>query len=523
MIDVEPRSRSAEERVCAERILLVLAAAKLLVHLAVNAFASYGVFRDEFYYLACSRRLDWGYVDHPPLSVFLLALQTFLFGDSLFALRLLPAMAGALTLYFAGRIALQLGGGPMAVLLAGISVLAAPIYLAFNAFYSMNAFDLLVWVLAAHLLLRVLQEGTGRNWLLLGVLLGLGLLNKIGVLWLGLGVFVALLSSAQRRQFKTRWPYVAAALALLIFLPYILWNAANNWPHLAFVAAATQTKYAGITRVDFLLGQLLNIAFCSFLLCALALYRGLRRGAPEGARALAILFVVALAVLLVNGHSKAEYLAAAYAPLLASGAVFLEEWLARVRPSRRRLLGVVLLLFIASGGLVPAPIVLPVLPVDSAVTYAQRLGIAPPSNEGKEMGQLHQFFADMFGWQEMAATVADVYRQLPADEREKALVFAGNYGEAGAIEYYARQYELPAVISGHNNYWLWAIAEREWQTLIAIGASRAQLELLFAEVAVADTFHCDYCMPYENGMPVYLARAPRKSRAEVWSEIKHFE
>jgi len=183
----------------------------------------------------------------------------------------------------------------------------------------------------------------------------------------------------------------------------------------------------------------------------------------------------------------------------------------------------VLLLFIASGGLVPAPIVLPVLPVDSAMAYAQRLGIAPPSNEGKEMGQLHQFFADMFGWQEMAATVADVYRQLPADEREKALVFAGNYGEAGAIEYYARQYELPAVISGHNNYWLWAIAEREWQTLIAIGASRAQLELLFAEVAVADTFHCDYCMPYENGMPVYLARAPRKSRAEVWSEIKHFE
>ncbi len=504
----------------AERALQGLTALKLLLHLTVNAFFSYGIFRDEFYYLACSRRLDWGYVDHPPLSVFLLAVQTFVFGDSLFFLRLLPAVAGALTLYFAGRIALQLGGGTTAVLLTGLSVLAAPMYLAFNAFYSMNALDSLFWVVAAHTLLRIVEGGTGRNWLLLGAVLGLGLLNKIGVLWLGLGVFFALLSSAQRWQFKTRWPYAGASLALIIFLPYVLWNATNGWPHLEFIAHATQLKYAGITRVDFLLGQLQSIALCSFVLCAVALYRGLRIGADGGPRALAILFVTALVVLLANGHSKAEYLVAAYAPLFASGAVAVERWL---ECGKRRYMRAILLFSIVSGGLVPAPIVLPILPVPDAIVYARVLGVSPPSNEGKEMGQLHQFFADMFGWREMAAAVSDVYRALPPHERAEALVFAGNYGEAGAIEYYAEQCELPAVISGHNNYWLWANAEREWQTVIAIGASRAGLERFFAEVTVADTFRCDYCMPYENGLPIYVARAPRMSRAEVWPLLKHYE
>jgi hypothetical protein len=140
----------------------------------------YGLFRDELYYLACASHLDWGYVDHPPLSIIALAGVRGLLGDSLLAVRLVPAMLFGLLVWLAARLARELGGGRFAQSLAALSVAIAPEYLALTGFYSMNAFDLVFWGVAALLLTRLVRTDDAGLWRPLGLVVGLGLLNKMG-------------------------------------------------------------------------------------------------------------------------------------------------------------------------------------------------------------------------------------------------------------------------------------------------------------------------------------------------------
>jgi hypothetical protein len=191
------------------------------------------------------------------LSIAVLAVQRWLLGDSMFALRLLPALLGAATVAVVMLLARQLGGGRWAMALAGTAVRVSPIALAFGTTYSMNAFDLLVWATAGLLLARLIERSTARDWIALGAVLGVGLLNKTGVLWLGGGLLVAVLCTPLRAALRTRWPWLAAALALLLFSPYVLWNAAHDFAHLEFIRNAVAGKYSGLSVGSFLAGQLL--------------------------------------------------------------------------------------------------------------------------------------------------------------------------------------------------------------------------------------------------------------------------
>jgi len=192
------------------QLLIGLAFVKLGVHLLSSGLLTYGYMTDELYYLDCARHLAWGYVDHPPLSVAVLWLVRATAGDSLVALRLLPALAGCVTLVLVALMARELGGGRIAQGLAALAALVAPVYLAVGAFYSMNAFEPMFWALAAWLLLRLHNDGSPRLWLLLGVVMGLGLLNKISMSWFGVGLVVGLVLTPQRRWLATPWPWLAA-------------------------------------------------------------------------------------------------------------------------------------------------------------------------------------------------------------------------------------------------------------------------------------------------------------------------
>jgi 4-amino-4-deoxy-L-arabinose transferase-like glycosyltransferase len=195
------------------RLLLGLAFVKLLIHLVVNAMGGYGYFRDEFYYLACSDHLDWGYVDHPPLSIFLLWVNRFVFGDSLVALRLLPALAGAALVVFAGLIARAFGGGTRAQLVAGIATIIAPVYLSIHGFYSMNGFESLFWMVAAYLLVRIIKEENGQLWLWFGVVAGLGLQNKISMAFFGGALVGGLLLTRERKHLRGKYLWMGGGIA----------------------------------------------------------------------------------------------------------------------------------------------------------------------------------------------------------------------------------------------------------------------------------------------------------------------
>ena len=500
-------------------LLLSFAAVALLIHLVVNAMGGYGYFRDELYYLACSEHLGWGYVDQPPLSIFILALNRILFGDSLFALRLLPAIAAAVTVYVTGLMAREFGGNRFAQSLASVGMLASPIFLGMFTIYSMNSFDFLAWTLAAFTIVKLLKTEETRYWIVLGVVLGLGLLNKIDVLWLGFGIFLGLVLTPQRHWLKTKWPWIAGAIAFILFLPYIIWNLTHGLAHWEFINNATAQKYSSQTPMTFIVGQVIlqnpiNLPLWIGGLCWLLFV-----GDEKRFRFMGLIWLAAFFVLLINGHSKAEYLAPAFIPLFAAGGVAFEHWLSGKLLTWLRPTYVVLIVL---GGVFVAPLALPVLPVETYIRYADSIGMGPTSPEGKKLNKLPQFYADMFGWDNMAATVASVYQRLSAEEQAHCGIYANNYGEAGAIDFFGKKYGLPKAISGHNSYFFWGTRGYSGDVVIIIGGNPDGHRKVFETVEQAAVITSEYAMPYENNLPVYVCRKIKVPLEEIWPSVKNF-
>jgi len=482
--------------------------------------AGYGYFRDELYYLACADHLDWGYVDQPPLSIGVLSIWRAIFGDSLVALRTPPVLAGIATLWLTILMTRRLGGRGWSQLLAGLSIATAPIYLALCGFYSMNAFDVLLWTAAQYVLLRILElpldDDARRWWLLLGLVLGLGLLNKLSVLWLGTGIAMGLLLTSQRRRLLGPWPYASAAIALLLFAPHLWWQWRNGFPTLEFIHNASSHKYAAQPPLSFLAQQLslLNLATAPLWIAGLAWT--FRSGDGARFRTIGIAYVVVLAILLLNGTSNPIYLAPAYPFLLAAGAVVAERFV------ERRALRVAYAVLIVALGVVALPMVVPVLPPEKFVAYSRTIGFTPKSAERKELGALPQYYADRFGWPELAAEVARVYRTLPESERAHVLIVAGNYGEAGAIDFFGRGQGLPPARSQHNSYYLWGPGDWDGSVAIILTRNVDALREEFASVEQAGEFSAPYVMPYEDHLPILVCRGFKGDLRQAWARGKKF-
>ncbi len=502
-------------------LLLGFALIPLLIHLYTNVFAGYGIFRDELYYLACSHRPGPGYVDQPPFSIYLLAIIRTLIGDSVFAIRLLPAVLSSLTVLIAGLIVRKLKGGITATIIACVTIIVTPIYLAMNSYYSMNSIDIFFWALNAYVLILIFKDGKQKHWLTLGAVTGLGLLNKISMAWFIFGLVAALIITKQRKQLLSKWPYIAGIVAAVLFLPFIIWNLTHDLAQLEFMRNAVQYKYNGISRLDFVLGQFLLMNPAAVPVWLAGLYYLFMDKKGKKFNILGIIFIATFLILFINGHSKSEYLSPAYIPLIAAGGVQLEQltrkkylgWIRTAVPSLVSLIGIIV-----------APLALPILPVKAFVPYSRTLRIQPPSSENKELSELPQFYADMFGWENLAKTVSDVYASLPDEEKSKTVVFTRNYGEAGAVEYYGKKYNLPPVICPHNSYWFWSRdkVNKNHAVVIIVGGRREDHLNMYEQVDRAAEIKCKYCMPYENNLPVFICKNLKKPLIQLWEEEKIF-
>jgi hypothetical protein len=494
----------------------VLAALKLVLEASV--ITRYGWFRDELCYVACSKHLAWGYVDQPPFSIALLAISRALLGDSLVALRIFPALAGAATVLITGLLARALGGGRFAQALACLGVVVSPVFLFVDHYFNMNAFDQMFWALGALLLVRALQDERARPgpWLTLGVVLGLGLLNKSGMIWFGGALAVGMVLTPHRRALRTPWPWAAGLLALVIFTPHVFWQIQNGWPTLEFMRNATQDKMVRTPFFAFWAQQVLVMSPAVFPVWAVGLGWLL---ASRVGRILGLMFIVVAALLIASGTSRPNYLTVAYPMLLAAGGVAFE----RLGAARRRgwvrplLLGEVILL-----GLPIVPLGLPVLPPDRFASYLGTLGMRPRAQERTREGVMPQYYADMFGWEDLVRRVARVYHALSPEERAKCAILGENYGEAGAIDFFGPRYGLPAAISGHNNYWLWGTHGATCEVMILVGGSRDDPHADFQSVVLADTTSCQYCMPYEDGAPIWLCRGLNQPLSQRWPEVRGY-
>ena len=495
--------------------VFALAAGATLIHFVFNR--GYGFFRDELYYAACGEHLAWGYFDHAPLAPFIARFSRAMLGDSLFALRFFPALAAAAKVLLAGWMAREFGGGKFAQFLASFTVLLAPIYLTFDNFFSMNSFEPVFWMAAAAIVLRILNGGDQRLWLLFGVVAGLGLLNKHSMLFFGSGLALGMLLTPARKQFATVWPWVGAATAFLIFLPNVLWEVRNGWPTIAILHHVIGTKYTHVSAWEFIWQQTLLTNPLGAPIWIAGLWYLLRDAQGKKYALLGwAYFTVLVEMIVLNG--KIYYLAPIYVMLLAAGAVWIEL---RALPRTGAWLKPAIVLPLLIAGLVVAPLTMPVLPVRALVKYASFWDVKSVRVENVPQGELPQLFGDMFGWDEQAAAMADVYRSLPPLERSQAALLAYNYGEAGAIDHFGPRLGLPKAISGHNQYGLWGPRGYTGQVVIAIGYEQARLREFFAEVSPAARVSPPYAIPEESGLVIYVCRQPRAPLAEMWPRLTY--
>lgn len=504
------------------KLPLFIAVSSLLLMAAFHS--SYGYFRDELYYIACSDHLAFGYVDQPPLSIALLALWRCLFGDSLHSIRIPAALAVAGTSFLAALTARRLGGGRFSLWLASLSVVGAHTLLGSGRSYSMNSLDILFWTGALYIVVKILAGDSPALWLPFGAVAGLGLLNKYSAGFMCAGLAGGLLFTSGRKHLATGKFWMGAMIALLIFLPHVIWEVQKGFPTLEFMHNASQIKNARIGPGEFVMGQFNGMNYINGPLWLLGLsYFFLH---PEGKRyrPLAWMYVIVF-IIMIAGNGKVYYLSPSYPVLLAGGAVFLEKVLRDRSLNWVRVAYPALLVALMLVGL---PFTLPLLPVEKFIGYEKLLGMMPKAEERSSVGELPQYYADQFGWEELAATVAKIYNTLTPAEQKQCVIFVRNYGEAGAIDFFGKKYGLPPALCAHNSYWMWGPGERTGNIAIILGHDRLlqdnlnDLNRRYKHVELAGSTDCKYSMPYESGRLLFLCREMNTTFQILWPDERFY-
>jgi len=509
-------AEATPRRITVERPLIIwFSAAALLIHLLTNS--RYGYFRDELYYIACGQHLAFGYVDLPPLSVLLIRLTRILFGDSLFAIRLLPALAGAGTVALTGAIARELGGRHWAVALSCTASLCALVFLVNGNFFSMNAFEPLFWMGCVYLLARIINGSSPQLWLWFGLLVGLGLENKHSMAFFGSGIFAALLLIRERRHFTQKWIWLGGVIAFAIALPNILWQVRHGWPTYELLSnIAHSRKNVVLTPTQFIAQQILIMNPATLPLWFGGLIWLLVSRGGHRYRAFAIAYLVTLAEFILM-HGKHYYLAPAYPVLFAAGSVAAER-LFSVRWQWLKPAFIAAMIGLAA---LFAPIGLPILPPEKLVAYMKAIHFEPPRTETSHTAALPQHFADQFGWEEMVRSVAHVYHHLAPEDEKRAAIFCQNYGEAGAIDFFGSKLGLPPAISGHQNYFLWGPRDYTGDVVLVLDTRADDERQQFAAVEdLGQVVSSPWAMPWEQRMHIYLCRNLKENLRDFWPKVK---
>jgi len=498
------------------------AAAAFALHAA--AWDRYGVFRDELYFVSCGNRLSLGYVDQPPLVALAARGAYEAFGLWVPGLRLLPWLASAATVLATGGLAISLGAGAAGATLASVAVLAAPVLMGLGHYLTMNAFEPLLFVLLAWTLVRLAHGGSPRLWLLAGALAGVGVENKYSMALYAATLLGGLLLTPERRLAFTPWALLGGLAGALLVLPNLAWQASHGFPFLELVRNGQLRKNAPFTPGGFLLAQVTDLNPLNVLLWLPGLAALLFLPSLRACRFLGLAFLLLLAADLAT-QAKPYYLAPAFPPLLAAGALAVEARLGswpfrQALGARARWLVLVPVPMLLASGALLAPMAVPLLPRERFVEYQAALGFASEATERHQAGALPQIYADQHGWLELARAVAEAVEALPAGERERALVFARNYGEASAIELFGKPLRLPPVASGHNQWFLWGPPPGRDVAMVVSGEEEDCGGSFRSKELLLRLPPNPWVMPYEDRRVIWVCRDPVRPIAEIWASTR---
>jgi 4-amino-4-deoxy-L-arabinose transferase-like glycosyltransferase len=490
--------RTVVHRVLADRAVWLVAAAAFGAEMAVSA--RYGYVRDELYFLASGHHLALGGVDQPELTPLLARLDALVTGNTLAGLRALPALALAAMVLCTGSMARVLGADRGGQFLAALATACCAEYLGALHELTTATPDFVCWTVALLLVCRLLTSGDPRWWLAIGGAAGVGLAAKWNIGFLVGGLLLGFACTpAARPLLRSRYLALGAALFVALAAPDFIWQAAHGWPN--FAVFHTLQRAAWANRAQYWPGQVL---YTSIVLVPLWV-----RGAAWAMRSaryrpIGIAAVTVICAQFVLG-GKTYYPGGIYTFLFAAGAASLTGALG-ARPFRRRVA------WYCAGAVIVSLISLPVLPAAALARF-------PAQKINYDLGE-------EIGWPSQVKLLASVWRALPAAQRARTTLLAGNYGEAGAVERYGASFGLPEVYSGANNFWLWGPPPAGDTAAVAIGSSPALQALLnreFTHVTEVAVYHNGLNVSDdEEGAAIYVATGLRSSWATAWPAFRDF-
>ncbi|MEU7861016.1 glycosyltransferase family 39 protein [Nonomuraea sp. NPDC049141] len=476
----------------------LLSVAGALTALLLVLSGRHGYHLDELYTRAASQHLDWGQIDQPPLVALVARLEIMVFGDSLTAFRIVPALLIGVVVILAAFIARELGANQRAQLLATIAAAASGLALHTGHILGTNNFDVLVWVVVCWLAIRLARTRDYRLWLVMGAVVGFGLHAKYLLALLLLSLAAGILLCGPREALRS-WKLVAGVvIAAVIAAPVLVWQVMHGWPQVE-MSKALSTALDTLSRISFIPMQILMIGLFLSPVWIAGLVGLLRRPQWRPYRFIGVAYLFMVVLLLVIG-GQAAYASALQFVLLATGCVMVEQWARTV--TRKYLFGAAVGLNLVTS----AVLMLPVFPIQ---TYA--------GNPVLQELAIVQF--DQAGWPELTAQAAAIYRGLPVADQAHAIFYGNHYGQAGALDKYGPQYGLPHAYSGHNSYADFGQPTDDKTIVITIGVDRAQFSKLFARCEPHGKFDIDLPVS-DRGQEFMVCRQPRESWSLLWPKLR---
>lgn len=480
-----------------------------IVHLMVAG--QYDVFRNELYFIICGRHPALGYVDQPPL-VPLLAAATQAFGIHIWLLRLPAVIAAVLLVPMTVALAQLLGASTRGAWLAAVAAAGATLVTAMTATLSTSTFEPIAFTAVAYFLVRAVTQREARAFWWAGIIAGVTFQARYGIAVWAVGLALGLVLAGPRTVLRSRDFWIGALFAAAIALPNVLWQAAHGFPFLELVRNDNSGNFTG-TPLEFTIGQILavNVVLAPLWIAGIIAPFASARLKPY--RFLSIAFVVTALFILIT-HGKSYYMAGAYPAMFALGAA--------AGAALPRVLVAFWAVLIAANAALSLPLVLPVIPPDRLQRMLDRMAFRPPPIERAGIGApLMQMLSDEFGWRDLARTVETAYAALPAGERAKAAIFASNYGDAAAIDFFGTN--LPPALSGNNQYYLWGPRGYDGSVVLAVNVNpRKWSEICGSSEVVAYFGTSPYAMPYERDRPILLCRGMHPPLPQLWPTFRHF-
>jgi hypothetical protein len=489
-------------------ILLLLALALFLLHMFTNH--QYGFHQDEMVVVDNAYNLDWGYVEYPPITPFLTRISIGIFGLSLVSARIFAALAHSIVMVLAGLMARELGGKRPAQILAAVATATAPVALIQGATVMYVTYDFLWSVLIVYFIIRLLKSEDPRWWLGIGAVIGLGMMTKYTMAMFAAGIVGGVLLTDARRYLKSPWLWGGVGLSLLVFLPNMIWQIQHNFISLDFLQ--------GIHERDVEIGRAEGYILEQFVFCAniaaiplwiAGLYFYFFRQDGKRYRMLGWMFVVTFLIYLF-AQGRSYYQAPAYPMLIAAGTIV---WQGRIEKRPGQMAHGALWTSwtsLAVGAIFAGILTLPIAPINSPIFNM--------------VAEVHDTFTEQIGWHEMIKTVADVYADLPIEEKPQVGILTGENDEAAALNIYGSEYGLPKAVSGSDTFYLRGYGNPPPETVITVGLDRSYLGQFFEQCTMEGTITNSYGIDNDLANPpgIYVCRNARLPWNEIWRMIKHY-